>query len=92
MAGLTALAVQAEDHWAYQAPVAVDVPIKQHPVDALLHRQRKAERDTWGQDTWGQTNNDNKCDAGAGQGSNPLFPFLMRAPGGIIAEGEKANS
>lgn len=39
---LTAVAVQAEDHWAYNSPVAIELPAKQHPVDALLQRQRKA--------------------------------------------------
>lgn len=42
MAGLTAWTVQAEDHWAYNAPLAVEVAKRQHPVDALLHQQRKA--------------------------------------------------
>ena len=39
---LTACAVQAEDHWAYNPPVAVKVANRQHPVDGLLHQQRKA--------------------------------------------------
>lgn len=37
------MVVQAEDHWAYKAPVAVEVPKQQHPVDALLQQQRKTE-------------------------------------------------